>query len=177
VRHGDDQQRSTAGNGFSASEWMGGALLFLVGWLLTTTYHPEDERHFLKCGFAILVCLILYQVARKFLSDAKLTGVLALSVVLAFLLLFVVPHHSLVEHAPKSPIGKALLIVVKGVAWFVLALAVVSVYVTLRGGGKRWRWFAERLPILSDFTLGLAEGIVPLVLMLTLAELVWRLTA
>jgi len=158
-------------------EWLGGAVLFLAGWFFTRTYHPEDERHFLKCGIAILLCLILYGVARKFLSDAKLTGVLALAVALAFLLLFVIPHHALPEHSPKTPVGKALFMAINGFAILVWFLAIVSVYVAIRGGGKRWRWFVERFPLLAEFTGGLSEGIAPLLLILTLGELVWRLTA
>ncbi len=96
---------------FDVGEWLGAGLLFCVVWFFTRAYHPEDERHVLRCGIALLLCLILLQFARKVLNDVKLTLVLALCVVVAFLLLFVVPHHALVEHSPKTQVGKALLIV------------------------------------------------------------------
>jgi hypothetical protein len=110
--------------GFTGMAWF--ALWFGVCWLILRIYRPQDAHSFGRMSAIVILFLVLYAVAERFFSDANLTGALALGVAFGTLLLFVVPHHAL-EHPPKTPVGKALLMAGGSFVVIVWFLVIVDV--------------------------------------------------
>ncbi len=161
---------------FDVTEWLSVVLFLGVCWFFLRAYRPEDAHRFGKFVLALIPFLLLYGGAKRFFSEKVVAGVLAFALVLVAGLAWLLPHHAVVQTQPRTGFRFALYFVFTALAIIVWPLIIVSVYVAVRGGGKRWRWFAERYPFVAEFTYGLSDGIIPFVLLMLLADRLWELT-